>query len=238
MDNAIYANLSRMEGLKAELQVIANNLANISTPGFKREGMIFSEFLVPLEEQDVSLSMAHGEVRRTDFSQGPIRQTGNPFDFAIDGPGFFLVEHEGGQALTRAGNFAQNANGELVTMGGKRVLDAGGAPVQIPPGAGAIRLSADGTLSADGQFLSAILPVVPAQGEEPERVAEMLFTVESAPVPAENSRVLQGFKEDSNVEAVLEIARMIEVHRAYEQGASLNKSEDERIRNVLRTLGA
>ncbi|WP_172330256.1 flagellar hook-basal body complex protein [Mangrovicoccus sp. HB161399] len=238
MDNAIYTNLTRLDGLKAELQVIANNIANISTAGFKREGVIFSEFIVATEDRDHSLSMADAEIRRTDFSQGPLTQTGSEFDFAIDGEGYFPVEYNGGQAMTRAGNFAQNSNGELVTENGHRVLDAGGAAIAIPPDARTLTLSRDGTLSADGQFISTITPVVPAPGDVPTRVGGTMFTTQQPTVPVENPVILQGFKEDSNVEAVLELARMIEVHRAYEQGANLNKSEDERIRNVLRTLGA
>ncbi|WP_138472255.1 flagellar hook-basal body complex protein [Poseidonocella sp. HB161398] len=238
MDNAIYTNLNRMDGLKSELQVIANNIANLSTPGYKREGVIFSEYLFAGEDRDHSLSMAEAEIRRTDFTQGPLTQTGGEFDFAIDGEGFFLVEYNGGQALTRAGNFGQNAAGELVSENGHRVLDAGGAAIAIPPDARNVKLSTDGILSADGLFISSVVPVGPAEGDTPERVGGTMFTIQQPPVPVEGAVILQGFKEDSNVEAVLEMARMIEVHRAYEQGANLNKSEDERIRNVLRTLGA
>lgn len=238
MDNAIYTNLTRLDGLKAELQVIANNIANISTTGFKREGLIFEEFIVSTEDIDHSLSMATADIRRTDFSQGPLTQTSSEFDFAIDGPGYFMVEYDGGQALTRAGNFGQNANGELVTENGHRVLDSGGAAIAIPPDARSIMLSRDGTLSADGRFISTITPMQPAPGDVPKRIGGTMFVTEQPALPVEGAVILQGFKEDSNVEAVLELARMIEVHRAYEQGSNLNKSEDERIRNVLRTLGA
>lgn len=118
MENTIYTNLTRLEGLKLELQAIANNIANVSTTGFKKEGVMFSEFVVALENSDTSLSMATAELQRSDLTQGAISQTGAPLDFAIDGDGFFLIEFGDGQALTRAGNFKRNANGEMVTAGG------------------------------------------------------------------------------------------------------------------------
>lgn len=238
MENTIYTNLTRLDGLKSELQVIANNIANVSTPGFKKEGIIFSEHVASLENSNTSLSMALAELQRSDLTQGPLTQTGAPLDLAIDGDGYFLVEFGDEQALTRAGNFKQNMNGELITATGYRVLDAGGAPVFVPPDAEHIKVSSDGTLSADGRLITNIGLFMPAEGETPKRVANTLFTVQETPEPVVDPVVLQGFQEDSNVDAVLEVARMIEVHRAYERGSNLNQSEDERIRTVLRTLGA
>lgn len=237
MDNAIYANLTRMEGLKSEMQAIANNIANISTAGYKKEGVIFSEWVQALEDANSSLSMARAEIRRVDYSQGPLTQTNEPLNFAIDGDGFFLVDFDGAQALTRAGNFERNANGELVTSAGYRVMDSGGSAITIPADAKQIKLSRDGALSVDNQLVTQIGLFLPAEGDEQQRVGSSLIELTEAPVPVENPTILQGFKEDSNVEAILEVARMIEVHRAYEQGAKLNESEDQRIRAVVKTLG-
>lgn len=125
-----------------------------------------------------------------------------------------------------------------MTASGYRLLDAGGAPVLMPPDAQQINISADGTLSADGRLIANIGLFLPAEGDTPRRVADTLFTLQEPPQPVEAPVILQGFQEDSNVDAVLEVARMIEVHRAYERGANLNQTEDERIRTVLRTLGA
>jgi len=236
MDNAIYANLTRMKGLETEMQAIANNIANVSTGGFKREGVIFSEWIAPTEARDYSLSMANAEIRRVDLSQGALTQTNAPLDFAIEGPGFFQVENAGGRALTRAGNFQTNANGELVMPTGNRVLDAGGAPILIPQGATQITLGPDGSLSADGQLVTIMGLVEPAEGDAPVRQGDNLFTVANPTVPVEAPRILQGFQEDSNVDAILEVARMIEVQRSYERAADIGKTEDERIRTVLRTL--
>lgn len=238
MDNTIYTNLTRLDGLRSELQAIANNIANVSTPGFKKEGVIFSEHVTALENADTSLSMARAQLQRSDLTQGSLTQTGAPLDFAIDGEGFFLVEFGDGLALSRAGNFKSNLNGELVNASGFRLLDAGGAPVLMPPDARQIKMSGDGTLSVDGRLVADIGLYLPAEGDSPKRVADTLFAIAEPPQPLEAPVILQGFQEDSNVNAVLEVARMIEVHRAYERGADLNQSEDERIRTVLRTLGA
>lgn len=238
MENTIYTNLARLEGLKSELQAIANNIANVSTTGFKKEGVMFSEHVAALENSNTSLSMATAELQRSDFTQGSITQTGAPLDFAIDGDGFFLIEFEDAQALTRAGNFKRNSNGEVVTAAGYRLLDGGGAPIFVPPDAQQIKLSADGALSVDGRLITNVGVYTPAEGDTPRRVGNTMFTIEEEPEPVENPAILQGFQEDSNVDAVLEVARMIEVHRAYERGTNLNQTEDDRIRNVLRTLGA
>lgn len=238
MENAIYASLGRLDGLKAELSTIANNIANVSTVGYKREGVIFSEYIVPMETEDSSLSMAHANLPRTDFSQGPLVPTNNKLDVAIDGDGFFLVQGAEGQFLTRAGSFKVNVNSELVTSEGLTVMDEGLASIFIPQEAKAITISSDGSVSADGVFLTKMGIFEPAEGDILTRSSASTFKVSDAPIPLTEFTVMQGFQEDSNVSAIHEVARLIEVHRAYERGSSLNKSEDERIKEVIKTLGA
>jgi len=231
MDNAFYVNLVRMKGLRSEMRVIANNIANTATNGFKKEGLVFSEYISALEEAGSSLSMATPRIKHSNFSQGALSHTGAPLDFAIEGDGFFLIEFGDEQALTRAGSFQQNDAGD-----GHRLLDAGGAPVFLPPDARSVKLSSDGALSADGVFLTEIGLYQPAEGDELQRQGQTLFQAENAPEPVEVPMIRQGFQEDSNVQAILEVARMLEVQRAYERGAKLNQDEHERIRTVLRTL--
>ena len=122
MDAAGYATLNRQSGLMREMGVVANNIANSSTTGFRREGVVFSEYVATLG-QDPSLSMAHASGRSVDLSQSTIAQTGGQFDFAIQGDGFFLIDTPQGQRLTRAGSFTPNDAGELVTPDGYRLLD-------------------------------------------------------------------------------------------------------------------
>jgi len=235
MDAAGYATLNRQSGLMREMGVVANNIANSSTTGFRREGVVFSEFVAALDE-DPSLSMANASGRHVDLSQSTISQTGGTFDFAIQGEGFFLIDTPQGQRLTRAGSFTPNNAGELVTPDGYRLLDAGGAPIFIPPDAKGVALSADGTLSANGQPIAQVGLWQPTDPLALKHQTGTLFDGGEVE-PAESATVLQGMLEDSNVEPVSEIARMIEVQRAYELGQKFLDAEDERVRGVISTLG-
>jgi flagellar basal-body rod protein FlgF len=235
MDAAGYATLNRQSGLMREMGVVANNIANASTTGFRREGVVFSEYVAALD-QDPSLSMAHASGRHVDLSQSTLSQTGGQFDLAIQGEGFFLIETPQGQRLTRAGSFTPSAEGELVTPDGYRLLDAGGAPVFVPPDARGVAVAADGTLSAEGQPLAQVGLWKPTDPLSLRHQSGTLFSASDVE-PAEGATVLQGMLEDSNVETVSEIARMIEVQRAYELGQKFLDAEDERVRGVISTLG-
>ena len=235
MDAAGYATLNRQSGLMREMGVVANNIANSSTTGFRREGIVFSEFVAGLD-QEPSLSMAHASGRHVDLTQSTLSQTGGQFDFAIQGEGFFLIETPEGNRLTRAGSFTPSAEGELVTPDGYRLLDVGGAPVFVPPVAKGLALAADGTLSVQGQPIAQIGLWQPSDPMTLRHQAGTMFSADEVE-PAENATVLQGMLEDSNVEPVSEIARMIEVQRAYELGQKFLDGEDERVRGVISTLG-
>lgn len=235
MDAAGYATLNRQSGLMREMGVVANNIANSSTTGFRREGVVFSEYVAALD-QDPSLSMAYANGRHVDLSQSTIAQTGGQFDFAIQGEGFFLVDTPQGQRLTRAGSFTPNDAGELVTADGYRLLDAGGAPIFIPPDARSVGMASDGTLSANGQPIAQIGLWETADPMSLRHQSGTLLDA-GAVQPAEGATVLQGMLEDSNVEPVSEIARMIEVQRSYELGQKFLDDEDARVRGVIQTLG-
>lgn len=237
MDSAGYISLTRQSGLLREMQTVANNIANASTTGYRREGLVFSEHVKALEPGEPSLSMGTANVRHIDTAQGPLTQTGGSFDFAIEGEGFFMLETPDGQKLTRAGSFTPNAEGELVAADGARLLDAGGAPVFVPSAARSIALASDGTLSADGIPLTQVGLYMPADPNEMSRSEGVRFAVNGEILPAENGVVLQGFVENSNVDPVTEIARMIEVQHAYQMGQKFLDQEDQRIRSVMQTLG-
>ena len=238
MDNATYTTLTRQTGLLREMSAVANNLANMSTTGYRREGVVFSEHIQALGPDAPSLSMANGQVRELILSQGALTRTEAAFDFAIEGQGFFLVATPEGERLTRAGSFAPSPEGELVTPDGHPLLDNGGAPVFVPPGAQSISVSADGTLSADGTPVTQIGLWVAVDMNDLRRAEGTRFAAPGGVVPADApGSILQGFLEGSNVDPVLEITRMIEVQRAYELGQSFLDKEDERVRQVLRTIG-
>lgn len=237
MDNATYATLTRQSGLRVELQLLAHNIANAATDGFQREGLIFSEFVQRLEGSDTSLSMARAHARMIDRSQGQLTRTGGVFDIAIEGPGYFMVETPDGNRLTRAGSFHPNAEGLLGMSDGALVLDPGGVPIFIPPGVREVQVGRDGSISGDGQPLGQIGVFDLAPDATMTRVGGVRLEVDGPPDAQENPTLSQGFLESSNVDPVLEIARLIEVQRAYERSRDIVSTEDERIRAVLQTLG-
>lgn len=237
MDNAGYVSLTRQSGLLKEMQTIANNIANLSTTGYRREGVVFAEYVQQTGRGEASVSFADANGRLTDKSQGGLTQTGGEFDFAIEGDGFFVLQTPGGERLTRAGSFTPNAESELVSAKGYHLLDTGGAPIFVPPGAASISLAPDGTLSADGVPLAQIGIVVPSDGNALVRDTGTMFVNDSENQLAESAVVFQRFLEDSNVSPVVEMARMIEVQRSYELGQKFLDREDDRIRSAVRLLG-
>ncbi len=235
MESAGYTTLTRQAGLLQEMQTVANNIANSATTGYRQEGLIFGEY-VQRTENGPSISMATANIRNTSMVQGGVTQTGGQLDFAVEGDGFFLIETPSGERLTRAGNFALSAEGDLVTLDGFRVLDAGGAPIFIPPNASDLSVAADGTISSNGQPLGQIGLVQPVDATGLVREDGVKFRADGGTEPVLDGRIMQGFLEGSNVDPISQIARMIEVQRAYEMGQSFLDAENERIRNALKTF--
>jgi flagellar basal-body rod protein FlgF len=236
MDSISYTTLTRQSGLMREMEIVAQNIANISTVGFRREGLIFSEYVQRLEDAP-SLSMASGNTRNVDLSQAGLTMSGGTYDFAIQGDGFFLVQTSEGERLTRAGAFTPSAEGNLVTPDGHALLDSGGTAINVPTGARNISVGQDGTVAADGIAIAQIGLWQPVDPLSLRHVAGTLFSSEGGVEPQEGGTILQGMLEESNVQPVTEIARMIAVQRAYEMGQSLLDREDARVRAVIQTLG-
>lgn len=237
MDNALYyLTLNRQIGLAREMDLVANNIANMDTTGFRREGVAFTEFVIASENGE-SLSMGDLGARFASDKPGGLKITSGVLDVAIQGQGFFVIDTEDGPVLTRAGSFQMSQDGFLVTPSGDNVLDIGQQPIAIPPGTADMVIGKDGTISADGVPVGQI-GVVTAPAELINRYGDTGFTVtDDAFEPLENVKVVQGALEGSNVNPVTEIARMIEVTRGYETAQSLIEDEDERIRSVVQTLG-
>ena len=150
MSNSVYATLTRQTGLMSEMQVVANNIANVATTGYRSEGVIFSEHVKSLGKDHPSLSMATAGGRQTLLTQGGLTQTGGQFDLAIEGEGFFQIETPAGLRLSRAGSFIPTPEGNLATPEGYLLLDAGAAPVFVPTDAGQVAIAADGTRWSKG----------------------------------------------------------------------------------------
>lgn len=237
MELAGYVAIARQSGLAKEMQSVANNIANLSTTGYRREGVVFAEMVQALPTEGGSVAMTEARGRYTDDLQGGLVETGGALDLAVEGEGYFTIMTQQGERLTRAGAFTRNADGEVVTMEGDRLLDEGGGPIVLPFEASDIAIAPDGTLSANGEPVARIGLVTPGDSTKFFREAGVLFRNEGDSLPVEDARIVQGFLEQSNVNAVAEMSRMIMVQRAYEYGQKLMDQEDERIRQVVRTLG-
>lgn len=236
MENANYTTLNRQVGLLRSMQTVAQNIANMSTTGYRAEKVLFSEYVHDLGANNPSLSMANTAARRTDLAQGALAATNGTFDLAIEGEGFFLLATPDGDRLTRAGVFTPSPEGNLVSPDGALLLDAGGAPVFVPADAQVISVAADGTMSADGNPVTQI-GLWSADKLQMTRAEGTRFDPGGPPQPVETGRILQGFIEKSNVDAIAEITRMIEVQRAYELGQTFLDREDERVSTAIRTIG-
>jgi len=218
MENTLLVSLSRQIALRHELDVVANNVANINTTGFKGDNMLFNEHMMPkarAEEGDLlkPVSYVIDRATMTNFTAGSIEMTGAELDVAVQGNGFFAVQTPQGERYTRAGSFTLNAQGEMITPAGYKVLGTGG-PITFTPQDGKIAIGADGTIStAQGQ--KGKLRLVTVKPGDLNKEGETLF---SSSRPVENdtmSRMVQGAIEKSNVKPVVEISRMIEINRAY-----------------------
>ncbi|TFL18012.1 flagellar hook-basal body complex protein [Jannaschia formosa] len=236
MGDSIYTTLGRQAGLLREMNAIAQNVANAGTTGYRAGGILFSEHVVRTGRDQPSISMSTGDAQLTNLAQGALEQTGGSLDLAIEGEGFFLIDRGGTQLLTRGGAFLAGPDGGVTTEQGDALLDQGGAPVFVPAGTGAIHVGVDGTLSADGAPVAQVAVVAPLEPDRMERRAGAAFEAEAGFASVEEPRVLQGFLEASNVDPVLEIARMVAVQNAYEAGQSFMDAEDQRLRSVTRLL--
>ncbi len=237
MDNPGYVSLARGLGLSRALDAVANNLANMSTTGFRAERVEFGEYVKATEDALGSVSMAEAHPRYVDTSAGSFSRTGGALDVAIDGDGYLQVETPDGLRLTRAGAFTRRADGQLVTVEGYPVLDAAGGPLLLPAGQGPISIGLDGTVSAGGEVAGQLAVVTVADPKALRQSGGALLRTEQPVIGAEGAKVMQGFLEDSNVTAMREISRMIDVQRAYEVSINLMAKEDERIRQAVRTFG-
>lgn len=213
MDNGIYIALSRQTALFRDLDVTANNIANSSTAGFRSEKVLFTEYLVDDGNRN-KMAFTNDIVTHRNLDQGRMQVTDNPFDVAISGKGYFVVETPLGNRYTRAGNFQLDAEGTLVTPDGNPVLDNAGQRIVFDPDSREIVVREDGTIQVDGGEL-ATLGVVEFENEQVlERLSSALYKADVTPQQSETSRVLHGVVEQSNVSAVSEITHLVDLNRS------------------------
>jgi flagellar basal-body rod protein FlgF len=231
MPMSLFASLGRQEGLMREMEVVANNLANSSTVGYKSDRAIFSEFIVSGGRDAPSVSMGALGGHAFDLTQSSLAFTGSNFDLALQGDGYFLVQTEAGDRLTRAGHLQISSEGQLIDANGNAILEAGGNPITVPPTVEQMSIGNDGSIAVDGELVGQIGIVSP--NGQLLRDSNTYFSSPDGFVPTEGATVIQGALEQSNVSPVLEVSRMIEVQRAYEAGQAMMEREDQRLSQVI-----
>ncbi|MDX8410080.1 MAG: flagellar basal-body rod protein FlgF [Mariprofundales bacterium] len=216
MDRGFYiagsgADLTR----QLKMDIISNNLANVNTVGFKADQNGFATVMSDLTSKGGSAYLGAGK-RFTDTSEGAIRQTDNPLDLAISGKGFFRVQQtDGTEAYTRAGNFQLDSEGNVITQGGLKVLDDSGSAITLP--SGAITITPEGAISVDGNAVAKVgMADILDETKMGKKGGTLFVTEQQNTRPSEQPLVRQGALEQANVNAVLSMARMVNVTRAFQ----------------------
>jgi flagellar basal body rod protein FlgG len=231
-------------GLRARLEaldMLANNVANASTAGFKKDSEFYSIFRGELNGQpEADTDMPVVQRNWTDFSQGTLQTTGAPLDFALSGPGWFTVEAPGGPVYTRNGNFQVTAAGAVTTQEGYAVRLAGGQPLRVRAGV-PVTLSADGSLSQEGVALGKLEVTEFGDGELSRHGASFFrpVTPGNTGKPARNTEILQGKLENANVSAPESAVRLVGLTRQFESlqrvlqiGGDMNRKSIEELAKV------
>ncbi|WP_323765199.1 flagellar hook basal-body protein [Marinovum sp.] len=246
MDNSTYVALSQLTALERQLDVTANNIANANSTGFKAERVLFESYLQSDDSASAGESTNYLIDRGSylDSRSGVVIQTGNPLDMALSGAGWFAYQlQDGQQAFGRDGNFVLDPQGRVVTTAGAQVLDAGGAPLALPPAlAGSVAISGDGVISSEvggvlGQVGIFALPDRQSLG----RAGGGMFVTEDGRIDLQadetGTKVIQGALEGSNVQAVSEVTRLIDIQQAYQHALNLISSEDDLKKEMLSRVG-
>lgn len=250
MDNTLYVGLSNQLLLERELDIAANNLANVNTTGFKVEQLMATPDPAtpptpPGGAPAMILFVADNGVAR-DFSQGPLQQTDAPLDLAIMGQGFFQVQTANGTRYTRDGRFAKDNQGRLVTQGGDPVLDASSAPISLNPQGGTPMIGGDGTITQtvpgqpNAQVVGRLGVVSFADLSKLSKEGDGDYSEASGQTaqPVTGQVLRQGMLEGSNVQPIIQVTDLIRISRAYDMVANLMNSAASLSETAVQKLGS
>lgn len=236
MENSIYLALSRQMTLQTNMDIVANNVANMNTSGFRAQNVAFEEYISDPRYGDDPLSFAYdyGEYQNTD--PGSQEQTGNPFNVALNGPGFMGIQNPNGETVyTRDGNFQRAADGTLVTSAGYPVMGQGG-PITIPDNSTEFSIDQRGVISNQNGALGQLMIVEFDNVQTLEAMGNNVYRSPEAGTPSQKTTAAQGFLEGSNVKPVLEITRMIEILRDFQSTNNILQTEHDRLRSTIQAL--
>ena len=236
MNSGMYAALSGNLSALRRLEVVSNNLANASTPGFKADQLQFESVLAGVKNPTTQDPNYSSERFYTDFAAGGLQKSDNVFDVALDGDGFFVVNTPDGPAYTRQGNFHRGAGGKLVNGDNYEVQGQNGS---ISVAGGRIQIGEKGVVTVDGVAAGTLSQVdFPKPYALTKSGGGLFVPADPQAVPtASTSQVKQGFVESSNVKVVVEMARMIETSRYFETCAKAVRSYDDMAAKAVNDLG-
>jgi flagellar basal-body rod protein FlgF len=237
VSDGFYVAMSAQLAMEARLEAIANNIANVNTTGYRASGIRFETTMAEVGGEQVAYT-SRGEtyiIRQ----QGPINYTGNSLDVAVDGEGWFALQTPSGMAYSRDGRFHLTDLGELVSTNGYPVLDIGGSPLTLDPTAGPVEIGENGAITQAGKQVGSIgVFLIPADAKLTRYDNSAVISDRPAdPVedPTANS-VRQGYVEGSNVNPIVEMTRLIEASRAFEQATAALDQADQMSRQAVETL--
>lgn len=239
MQNSLYVALSSQIALEKRLDTLADNVANANTVGFRATNVKFEDFVYGSGEKGIDY-VTPGETYLSRES-GPMRETGNPYDFAVQGEAWFGIQTPAGTVMTRDGRFTMLDTGALVTLEGYPVLDAGGAAILLDPRGGAPTAGADGVLQQNGVQVGAVGLFEFNPGPNFTRYGNSGVVPDTPPqavVDRSDVGLVQGFVEESNVNPVKEMTRLIMVQRAFENAAALIRANETTFSEAVKTLGS
>jgi len=239
METSIYVSLSGQKAAERRLDTIAHNLANAATPGFKAEEVSFSTLLSRTGLDPVAFA-TKGE-NFVSRQAGAIIQTGNPLDLAVSGEAWFAVETPSGPAYTRDGRITVTPAGEMRSMAGHYFVDQGGARLLVAPAGGPLEIAPDGTITQAGVRRGVIGLFVLDEAAELTRIGDSAYLSNTPAIPVTDftvNNVRQGYIEQSNVNAITELASMISLMRNFEAVSSSLDQSDKSLREAIRSLSS
>lgn len=242
MENSGYIALSRMTVQQRALEIRAANIANLNTPGYKGEKVMFSSFMVPQTGTsnvpgEKPVQMVQEQATWRDFSQGEISRTGNPLDLALRGDGFFVINTSQGERYTRSGRFSLSAAGQVVDVGGNPVLGTDGRPVTVPPDAGALIISGDGSLSSGINQIAKFRVVKFDDPQSLKSEGNSLFATTQPAQPVARPQIAQGAIENANIQAITELTKMMSEMREFDFASQFTDGSSEMQQTAIDRIG-
>ncbi len=243
MENAGLVGLSRQIALQRELDVVANNIANLNTTGYKADNVTFGEYMMPVARannfrgNDRVVSFTQDRTTWLDQSQGPVEQTGNPLDIAMSGNTYLTVQTPQGERYTRAGRFSLSAAGQIVDMSGNPVLGTDGRPLSVPPDAGNLTVGGDGTVSSDAGPVGKLRVVQFDDQQSMHAEGASLFETSQPSRPVASPAITQGAVEGANISAIAEVTAMMGEMREFEFASQFADGEAQREQSAIDRIG-